>query len=132
MNTPRFVVKRVGNDYKIVRAGAEGVVLSGLSTVVGSVLLLKGLRGGLIGKAIALAGGGLIYYGVTGENPIEALQKKLGCVPSKASSDSGPSFQHDANAKSDQRPEDEVDEASMESFPASDPPAHHHSTAATA
>jgi hypothetical protein len=130
MNTPRFVVKSVGNDYKIVRADAEGVVLSGLSTVVGSMLLLKGLRGGLIGKAIALAGGGLIYYGVTGENPIEALHKKFnGTASSKAPSDSGPSFQHDAHAKVDQRPEDEVDEASMESFPASDPPAHHHSTA---
>ena len=132
MNTPRFVVKRVGNDYKIVRADAEGVVLSGAATVLGSLLVLKGLRGGLIGKALAVAGGGLIYYGVTGDNPIEAIQKKLNCVRGQAQEADahGPSFQHDSQTKVDQRPEDDVDEASMESFPASDPPAHHRSTAA--
>src|SRR3954468_9485953 len=112
MNTPRFVVKRVGSDYKIVRADTEGVVLSGVATVMGSLLVLKGIRGGLIRKALAVAGGGLIYYGVTGENPIQAIQKKLNCIGQPEQEAHGPSFQHDSQTKVDQRPEDDVDEAS--------------------
>ena len=133
MASPRFVVKRIGNDYKILPADAQGVALSALPLAGGGILALKGLfRGGLIGQLMFLTGGGLIYYGVTGKNPIDEIKNLFEQYQSGQfvrQEDHGPSYQHDEQAQSTQQPQDEVDEAAMESFPASDPPAHSRSTA---
>jgi len=131
MTTPTYTAKRVGNDYKIIRTDTDGVVLSSLTAVGGGLLLLNGLlRGGVINKLLAIAGGGIAYYGLTGQNPITQIREAISGVSGSGSDDQhGPSFQHDEKTRNEQLPEDEVDEASMESFPASDAPARSRSTA---
>lgn len=134
MASPRFVVKRIGNDYKILPADAQGVALSALPLAGGGLLALKGLfRGGVLGQLMFLTGSGLVYYGITGKNPIDEVRKVVDQFNAQAGGDQGsghgPSYQHDDKAQSTQQPQDEVDEAAMESFPASDPPAHRRSTA---
>ncbi len=129
MTTPTYIAKRIGNDYKIIRTDTEGVVLSSLTAVGGGLLLLNGLlRGGVINKILAIAGGGIAYYGLTGQNPITQIQEAFS-GRSSGDNEHGPSFQHDEHTSNEQLPEDQVDEASMESFPASDAPARSRSTA---
>lgn len=134
MASPRFVVKRIGTDYKILPADAQGVALSALPLAGGGLLALKGLfRGGLLGQLMFLTGSGLVYYGITGKNPIDEVRKVVDQFQNQGGSDQGsdhgPSHQHDDKSQSTQQPQDEVDESAMESFPASDPPAHRRSTA---
>jgi hypothetical protein len=121
MATPTYVVKKIGDQYVPVQQdacpGTRAAYLGG-----GALLSYLGCRrGGLLGTAAFALGGGLVLRGILGYNPLE-----LCCPTSQApdgSRSQAPSYQNDFSSRAGQMPEDVVDEQSMESFPASDPPA---------
>lgn len=122
-DTRRFVVKRVGDTYVTVPIDEREPLKACAWTAGGSALVLAGVvRRGLWGGVLAIAGAAMIYRGVTG---CDVAQKLLGRRRTHAPDgrpDQAPSYPNDL-PRAPQLPTDEVEEASMESFPASDSPA---------
>ncbi len=126
MVTPHYVTKRVGEEYVLVRVDPLGHVGRMISGGIGTAILSRGVRGGGLGAMIAcLAGAGFLYHALTGQNPMNLLTDKPKAKHGEEKD--SPSFPGEAESR--QVPADALEEASMESFPASDPPASMHSTA---
>lgn len=123
MTKRHYVVQKVGDHFVTVPADAHAGVTRFAWGLWGGLLTLLGLsRGGKLGLLMALGGGAMFWRGATGRAPSFAWLSTLcrGCLPEN--SHLAPSYNNENLNMASQMPTDEVDEASMESFPASDPP----------
>ena len=121
--TPTYVIRRIGDRYIPILQRPQTQVSRPILISGGALLGLMGLkRRGALGAAALFGGAALIARGALGYNPLSRLVCQLRpCVPNGSPSQT-PSYQNDFLHRASQLPADLVDEQSMESFPASDPP----------
>jgi hypothetical protein len=121
MVSPHYITQRVGDEYVLVRVDPVGHAGRMLAGGLGVSMLLNSVRrGGVFACIEAALASGLLYHAATGRNPLNLLRGKE-CAKRGEHKDS-PSFPGEEH-NTGQLPSDAIEEASMESFPASDPPA---------
>lgn len=112
METKHYSCIRKGNDYIVVESGPMHAVFRIASAGVGMALLATGVRRrGILGTLSALAGAGLCAHAYSGVPLAKILgsNRPAPSAPARSDSPKGSPLH--------------TDEASMESFPASDAPA---------
>jgi hypothetical protein len=124
MPTPTYIVKRIGDQYVPVLQDPSPACCNPALMIWGGLLAAYGLRRrGWLGAAGFLGGVSLVSYGVlVGYNPLRIIPAWFGRHAPNGNPHLSPSYQNDVAGRAAQLPADDVDEASMESFPASDAP----------
>lgn len=127
MSLPTYTAKKVGDEYVLVRVDLPGRAWRYAAGVAGVALLRSAARSnGLLSVLGLVTGAALTYQSWTGRNVLDVMGRLLS--PEKAPSGravDSPSYPGQPEHADAQLPTDEIEEASMGSFPASDPPASH-------